>query len=214
MARLRMTAVLLVVMQAPLLCQSPDWTTVIKPAFKQIMRLEMLREGQSEPGVCTVVVINEENGYGLTAAHCVRKPLAEGISLTANGRHAEVLRVNDLLDLAVLRVMIRGEKQVELATHTPEPGTPVAIVGYAFGDPDPLFQFGYIAQTKNAATKLVMLNADVIGGDSGGACLDAQGRLVAINSILYSWGSSGLGGSAPVEQIKEFAENYLPKAAK
>ena len=211
MARLRFTAVFLMIFQAPMFAQAPDWTTVIKPAAKQVMRLEMLREGASEPGVCTVVVINEANGFGLTAAHCVRKPQTEGISLTANGRHAEVVKVNELLDLAVVRVSLKGEKAIALADTTPEPGTPIAIVGYAFGDPDLLYQFGYVSQTKNAETKLVMLNADVIGGDSGGAAINAHGKLVAINSRIYIWHSSGLGGSAPVEAIKEFAEPYLEK---
>ena len=213
MRRVLYTMVLVVVFQFPGMAQwsAPDWATVIKPAFKQVMRLEILREDAESPKVCTLAVINKAAGWGLTAAHCVTKPQAQGISITANGRHAEVVRVNDLLDLAVVKVSVRGEEQFALADETPVPGTPVAIVGYAFGDPDVLFQFGYIAQTKNSATKLVMLNVDVLGGDSGGPCIDAKGRLVAIQSRVYPWYSSGLGASATIEQIREFAEPYLPK---
>ena len=204
-------SVCLVIFQAPMLAQAPDWASVIEPAAKQVMRLEMLREGAQEPGICTAVVINEDTSVALTAGHCVSKPQTQSLSVTANGRHAEVLRVNELLDLALVKVQLRGEKHMLLADKTPRAGTPVAIVGFAYGDSEVMFQFGHIAQTRNSVTRLALLNADVIGGDSGGACVDGQGRLVAINSRIYPWYSSGVAGSAPVEQIKEFAEQFLPK---
>jgi S1-C subfamily serine protease len=214
MRRVLYSMVCVVCFQAPMFSQSPDWSTVIQPSLKQVVRLEILREEATEPGVCSSVVINKDGGYLLTAAHCVAKKLAAGVSVTAGGRHAEIVKVNELLDLAVLKTRLRYETTMVLAEQTPAAGTPIAVVGFAFGDPDVVFQFGYVAQTKNSLTKLVFLNADVIEGNSGGACIDAQGRLVAINSKLYSWNSAGLGGSAPVEQIREFAEDYLPKAGK
>ncbi len=204
-------AIGILLVSSSVLWAAPDWVTVIRPVFKQVLRLEILREDATEPGVCTGVVINEDQGVAITAAHCVAKPQTKGLSLTANGRHAEVLKVNELLDLALLKTSLKGEKEIALAEKTPEPGTPIAVVGFAFGDPDVAFQFGYISQTMNKATKLVFLNSDLIAGNSGGPCIDEAGKLVAINSRLYYWHSSGLGGSAPVEQIKEFAEQFLPK---
>lgn len=201
----------LLLLSSGLMLAAPDWVQVIKPAFKQVMRLEMLREGKDEPGVCTGVVVNEDQGILISAAHCVRKPQVEGISITANGRHAEILRVNELLDLALLKTQIKGEKEMGLAEKTPDPGTPIAVIGFAYGDPDVMAQFGYVAQTQNKATKLVLLGADVIAGDSGGPCIDETGKLIAINSRIYPWHSAGLAGSAPVEQIRDFAQQFLPK---
>lgn len=202
-------SVCLVIFQAPLFAQ--DWTAVIEPAASHVVRLEMLREGQTEAGVCAGVVLNDDNGVFVTAAHCVDKPQGQGISVTADGRHAEVLKTNTLLDLALMKTQLKNKTAITMADKTPRPGTPIAIIGYAFGDPDVLFQFGYVAQTQNRITKLVLLNSDVIGGDSGGACVDAQGRLVAINSRVFPWYSSGLAGSVPIETLKEFAEQFLPK---
>ena len=204
-------AVLVVLVAEVVSAQAPDWVTVIKPAFKQVVRLEMLRQGAEGTGVCSAVVIHEINGFLLTAAHCVDKPQAESISITANGRHAEVVKVNALLDLAVLRTQLRGEKQIALADSTPEPGTPIAVVGYAFGWKALHPTFGYVSQNKSDETKGVKLNSDVIGGDSGGAVIDARGKLVAITSALNFWYSSGLAIGVPIETVREFAEPYLAK---
>jgi S1-C subfamily serine protease len=201
-----------VIFQAPTFAQ-PDWVTVIQAAAKQVVRLEISIDA-GDVGTCSGVVIDKDAGYILTAAHCVEKKPTEGMSITANGRHAELVKINSLLDLAVLRTKLKYETTITMAADTPPPGTPIAVVGFAYGDPDVLFQFGYVSQTKNHETKLVLLNADIIAGDSGGATIDAQGRLVAINSRLYPWYSSGLAGSVPIEQIREFAEDFLPGAKK
>lgn len=201
-------AVLLALM---LLLQAPDWVTVIKPTFKQVVRLEILRQGEDTPGVCSGVVINEIDGYVLTAAHCVDKPQGENISVTVNARHADVMRINALLDLAVLRTRLRGEKQITLAPSTPEPGSPIAVVGFAFGWKTHHPTFGYVSQNQSDDVKGAKLDADIIGGDSGGAVIDSQGRLVAINSALNFWYSSGLAIGVPIETVAEFAEPYLPK---
>jgi S1-C subfamily serine protease len=203
--------VLMMVLQSPIFSSQTDWTTVIQPAMKQVVRLEMSIDA-GDKGTCSGVVVDKDAGYLLTAAHCVEKTPTQSISITANGRHADVLKINSLLDLAVLRTKLKDETAMKLAETTPPPGTPVAIVGFAYGDPDIMFQFGYVSQTKNNETKLVLLNADIIAGDSGGAAIDAHGRLVAVSSRLYPWHSSGLAGSVPIESIREFAEDYLPKA--
>jgi S1-C subfamily serine protease len=189
--------------------QAPDWVTVIKPSFKQVVRLEILRQGGDTPGVCSGVVINDETGFVLTAAHCVDKPQTENISITVNERHAEAVKVNALLDLAIVRTQLRGEKQIILATSTPEPGSPVAVVGFAFGWTTHHPTFGYVSQ--NNDSKGVKVNSDIIAGDSGGAVIDAHGRLVAINSALNFWHSSGLAIGVPIETVREFAEPYLPR---
>jgi S1-C subfamily serine protease len=213
--RILYAAICWISFQAPMFSTTqPDWVTVIQTAAKQVVRLEILLDGATEPGTCSGVVIDKDAGYLITAAHCVEKKPTESISITANGRHAEMVKINSLLDLAVLRTKLKYETTITLAVDTPPPGTPIAVVGFAYGDPDVLYQFGYVSQTKNHETKLVLLNADIIAGDSGGATIDAQGRLVAINSRLYPWYSSGLAGSVPIEQIREFAEDFLPGAKK
>jgi S1-C subfamily serine protease len=161
--------------------------------------------------VCSGVVINDRDGYVLTAAHCVDRPQNTNISLTVNGRHSDLAKINTLLDLAVLKTQLRGEKQIALADATPEPGSPVAVVGFAFGWKTHHPTFGYVSNNKSDDVKGLKLNSDIIGGDSGGAVIDANGRLVAINSSLNFWYSSGLAIGVPIDVVREFAEPFLPK---
>lgn len=188
-----------------------DWSTIVKPATKQVPRIE-IQQGE-DAGVCSGIVINADKGFLLTAAHCVKgKP--EDLSITVNGRHAEVARKNAILDLAVLRFDAKDEVDMPLAPETPPIGTEVAIVGYAFGIEKIAVQFGRVSQALNAETKTLWLNADLIFGDSGGAVIDEQGRLIGLNSRIYSNGPAHMAAAIPIEQIRDFVEPYLPKTKK
>lgn len=191
-----------------------DWSVIIKPAMKQVPRLEALHEGEKIPMVCAAVVVNKDDGYAVTAAHCIEKPDAEGIAITVSGKHAEAVKVNRLLDVAVVKYDAKKDEQMELADATPAVGSEVAIVGYPFGDGKLAPTFGHISQVLNDESKQIWVNADLIFGDSGGALIDQQGKLVGLNSkILYN-GPAHLGGCVPVEALREFLKPYLPTVKK
>lgn len=199
---------------SPVFATQTDWPTVVEEARKQIPRLEILREGAAKPGVCSGVVINADDGYLLTAAHCVEVDKAKNVAITANGRHAAVEKVNVLLDMAVLKFQVRGEKTITLAPKSPVIGAEVAVLGYAFGIEDIAVQFGRVAQTFNNETKLLWLNVDLIFGDSGGGAIDANGRLVGLSSTILYKGPAHLAAAVPIEKIRDFVEKYLPKPEK
>lgn len=188
-----------------------DWTAIVKPALKKVPRLEMLREGWDKPGVCAAVLFNKPDGYAVTAAHCVEKPEKEGITITVSGRHAEVMRVNRILDVAVVKYDPKGDEPMDLAESTPEVGSEVAIIGYPFGDGQLGPMFGHISQVLNQETKLIWVNSDIIPGDSGGALIDLQGRLIGLNSQIFYQGPSHMAACVPIETLKDFLKPYLPK---
>lgn len=186
-----------------------DWALVIRPALQQVPRLEILADGAEKPGICSGVVLNTAAGFLLTAAHCVTGD-PDKLSVTVNGRHAEIARVNRLLDLAVIRFTVKGEQAMTLAPETPPIGTEVAVIGYGFGIDKLAVQFGHVAQSLNAETKTLWLNAEVLGGNSGGAVIDNQGRLIGMTSRVYYTTASSMGAAIPVEQIADFVTAYLP----
>lgn len=182
-----------------------DWSAIIKPLHKQVPRLEIMKGDDS--GICSGVVLNAKAGFLLTAAHCVDgKP--EDLSITVNGNHAEVARVNRLLDLAVLRFEADNEQDMALAEKTPEEGTEIAVAGFLHGQEKIHFQFGHIAARRDDDGALV-LDSTIRPGDSGGAIINAQGQLVGMSNRYYQGSAVGL--AVPVERIRLFVNPYLPK---
>ena len=185
-----------------------DWAQVVRPASRQVPRLEILRG--EDRGICSGVVLDADRGYLLTAAHCVPgKP--EELSITVNGRHAEVARVNRLLDLAVLRFSPKAEQAMPLAPETPPIGSECAVVGFGLGVEKLAVQFGRVSQALNDETKTLWIDGVMLPGNSGGAVIDVQGRLIGMTSRTYYSGPSSVGAAIPIEQITDFVQQYLPK---
>lgn len=205
-----MTGVLaaLLAVGIPMAMITTDWAAIVKPATKQVPRLEILKDGSDTPGICSGVVINKAAGYVLTAAHCVQGD-AKHLSVTVNGRHAEIARANRLLDLAIVRTILKDEQEMALALASPDIGAEVAVLGYAFGVEKMAVQFGRVSQF-NGETKTLWLNLDLIFGDSGGPAIDAHGHLIGINSRIYYSGPAHMAAVVPVEQVRDFVEAYLP----
>lgn len=188
-----------------------DWSAPLAAIAQSVLRIEAVAEGEAKPGRCSGVVINAEAGYVLTAAHC----FAPRGSITVAGRHAEIARRNTLLDLAIVRIEPEPtDRAVTLAPKTPGIGTPIAIAGFPFDIAQLAVQFGFVALPLNDDSKTLWVNAEIIPGNSGGAVLDIEGRLVGINSRIFYSGPSRMGAAIPVETIRQFAGYALPKAAK
>lgn len=183
-----------------------DWTGILKTVTKQVPRLEILAEGAEHPGICSGVVLNAVSGYVLTAAHCV-DGTPEQLSITVNGRHAEIARKNRLLDLAVLRFSPEGEVAMLLAPKTPEPGTPIGVAGYMLGSDRLRFQFGMLAGVEKDGG--LVIDGVVLPGDSGGPIFDADGRLVGMSNQYYRGTAVGL--AVNVERVRDFVQQYLPR---
>jgi S1-C subfamily serine protease len=191
-----------------------DWALVVKPIAKQVPRLEMLEDGKASPGICSGIVLNIDPGILLTAAHCIPSGDKKTYSITANGRDADVLKVNRLLDLAVVKFHRKQEEAMVLATDTPPIGTEIAVAGFGFGIQKLAIQFGRVSQSHNDETKTLWVNVDTLQGDSGGPLVNEQGQLVGMTSVIYSNGPAHISGAIPVEVIHDFVEPWLPKKGK
>lgn len=196
-----------------------DWAALLPTLQKSVPRVEMQKGEQT--GLCSSVVFMvdaDKYGHALTAGHCVaRANEQERIDITVNGRTGVVTHSNGILDLAIVRFRAKDETTVTLAPMNPPMGTPVAIIGYGFGVQSLVAQFGHVAQSFNRESKSTWINADLLFGDSGGAAFDEQGRLVGINSRVYSTGPAHIGAVVSAEQIRDYLDAYeadLKKHAK
>lgn len=192
-----------------------DWPLIIKPVADQVVRLEIVTASPDgdQNAVCSGVVLDSARGFVLTADHCVAHLPGEGISVTANGRHAEILKENRILDLAVLKFQAKRETAMPLAAETPALGADVALVGFAFGDKAAQWQFGHVARMKDDAGAL-RLDLVVVPGQSGGAAINDRGELVGLVQAVQfaAGGASHVALTCPVEAVRDFVKAFLPKA--
>ncbi|MFQ5551566.1 MAG: trypsin-like peptidase domain-containing protein, partial [Gemmatimonadales bacterium] len=150
-----------------------------------------------------------EDGTMLTNRHVVAGPAGDKTARRVAIKFADsyqvfpgnILRVSDEVDLAVIRVQIRGGVPTVrgLADDTvrPRPGQPAAVIGFPLGSELPMDEEGQgtIARTSltvgtisKALANVMQLDAWGAEGSSGSPIFDAQGRVI---SVLYAGQSGG-----------------------
>jgi S1-C subfamily serine protease len=163
-----------------------DITTAIARALPSVVRVELRRPG-------TQIVTGRGSGFValaggivVTAAHVIGTTPSDLSLLTVDGRRmsAEVLKVDAVLDLAVLRAADRRLPPIRWAdTAAVSLGESVRIVGYPFGRPDVTVTGGVLARRTPAAPQRreeLVTDADADPGNSGGPLLTACGEALGV----------------------------------
>ena len=185
-----------------------DWSTLPTHTKHAIFSLE------SSAGKCSVVLIANE--IVLTAGHCIPDK-DQYPSLSVDEKHAEVLKLNTTLDLAVLGVSDLHGTPIALRKEELLPGVPVSVVGFGFAADQLKYGFGWVSDPRDKSLKVVgdRLYFAVVGevpGHSGGALLDGAGKLVAVVQGVIAAGPSAMGYGSPAAVIEKFAKAYWPKS--
>lgn len=198
-------AALQILFSAP--ASAADWPTVFEQRGNAIPLID-----RNDHDYCSGIVINAEDGYVLTAAHCISE---EARSYTVDRRDATVLRVNRELELAVIKTRLRtGATALPLAAAMPRAGSAVAVLGYPFSAQTLTIQVGIVANP--AVDGMAWVNADLLPGDSGGAIVNERGELIAVTSGYRATkdGGAHIGRVVPIDTIRPFIEDLLPGASR
>jgi serine protease Do len=150
-------------------------------------------------------VIVSPDGYILTNNHVVNG--ADQIKVSLNdGREltAKVVGTDPQSDLAVIKIDAKNLPAITFAdSDTVEVGDRVLAVGNPFGIGQTVTS-GMVSGLGRATMGLdyedfIQTDAAINPGNSGGALVDAEGRLVGINTAIYSrsGGSQGIGFAIP-----------------
>lgn len=203
------------ILASSLLMVSPaygqDWSLHTTALKKSIFQLE------SNEGHCSAILVNEKEGYLLTAAHCIPEK-TEGRSVAVDQKDASVVKVNSVLDLAIIKAPeIRGTA-ILLRKEDAEPGLPVAIVGFGFAAHRLKYGFGWVSDGRDnslrgVGDRLYFSAAGVVGGDSGGAVVDTNGRLVSVvqGAVAHGFTITSISYGPPSEVLEDFVKSALPK---
>lgn len=166
-------------------------------------------------------VIVSEDGYILTNNHVVDGADTDGIKIAlADGKtklDARVIGKDPSTDLAVLKVDGAKLTAITLADSDKiEVGDVVFAIGNPFGVGQSVsmgivsakgrgeMPFGYMAKYED----FIQTDAAINQGNSGGALVDAEGRLIGINQSIVSrsGGSAGVGFAIPSNLARSVVE--------
>jgi serine protease DegQ len=157
-------------------------------------------------------VIVSPQGYLLTNNHVIQGATDIEVTLL-DGRKAQarVVGTDAETDLAVLKIDLeRVPSIVFAASDSTQVGDVVLAIGNPFGLAHTVTSGIVSALNRsglgvNTFENFMQTDAAINPGNSGGALVDAQGRLVGINTAIYSrsGGNQGIGFAIPVGLARE-----------
>ncbi len=176
------------------------------PFFRHFLsRNHMLPKERIERSLGSGVII-DERGYLLTNNHVI-SGADEILVLLQDGREAiaKVIGFDKESDLAVLKIALENLDTIPVGDPSQTMvGDVVLAIGNPYGFGQTVTQ-GIISATGRYGLQLstyenfIQTDAAINPGNSGGALVDSQGRLLGINTAIYTrtGGSQGIGLAIP-----------------
>ena len=171
-------------------------------------------------------IIVTPDGYILTANHVVKDAdeIKVGIQSDKTQYSAKVVGTDPLTDVAILKIeaknlpaIVLGDSdQLEVGDVVLAVGNPFGIgqtvtrgiisaLGRSLSDPDARGQF------RQGYQNFIQTDASINKGNSGGALVDAEGRLIGINDAIVSPSgtSAGIGFAVPINMARNVMDGIL-----
>lgn len=196
--------------------------TVGKVPVQNVFGLPLYRYGVS-PGLGSGVIVSKE-GHVVTNYHVIKD--AAQIKITTNDHKvhdAEVIGIDEQLDIAVLRISGGGEfSALDFArSDIAKVGQVVFAVGNPFGLSGTVTQ-GIISATQrrlsDSGNDLLQTDTVINPGNSGGPLVDIHGSIVGINVSIFTGDQNshawqGVGLAIPANEVRAAFERIMNKGA-
>ncbi len=174
-------------------------------------------EARPQVGLGSGVIVSQQ-GYLLTNAHVVAGASEIEVRLS-DGRQAraELVGADPETDLAVLKISLDKLPVIALgATASLQVGDSVLAIGNPFDVGQTVTSGIVSALGRNQLgistfENFIQTDAAINPGNSGGALVDAEGRLIGINTAIYSnsGGSLGIGFAIPIDAALQVMQALL-----
>lgn len=168
---------------------------------------------RTHDGIGSAFLVSPD-GFALTAAHVVTSDApVEVVSRDGSRASAEVVRVNEIRDVAILKINTIGTTPCLSPTDTsPLIGSDVFVLGSPAGE-ELSFSVskGIVSGHRNLdGGRFVQIDASVNPGNSGGPVLDRDGRVVGLASWKVADVSmEGLSFAIPIDAALEWLDVEL-----
>jgi len=195
------------------------------PLFRQFFGERFGRQPPQERksqglGAGTIVT---SDGYILTANHVIEGAESVKVALASGQKEydAKVIGSDPLTDVAIIKVDAKDLPAADLADSDQlEVGDTVLAIGNPFGVGQTV-TLGIISAVGRGGfgmtgyENFIQTDAAINQGNSGGALVDAEGRLVGINTwiISGSGGNQGIGFAVPINMAR-YVMDHLTKEGK
>jgi serine protease DegQ len=163
-------------------------------------------------------VILDARGHIVTNAHVLEAAEKVEVAL-ADGRRAaaRIVGADPETDLAVIRIDLPELPAITLGSaETLRVGDVVLAIGNPFGVGQTVTMgiVSALGRNRLGATTFenyVQTDAAINPGNSGGALIDGQGRLVGINTLIFSrsGGSQGIGFAIPSATVRQVVDQLI-----
>jgi serine protease DegQ len=194
---------------------APDHPLHADPMFRRFFGDPQRRQQTSSLGSGVIV---GADGTILTNHHVIEG--ADGIEvLLADGRRAKatVIGSDPETDLAVLRIALPDLPAIVLAdSDRARIGDVVLAIGNPFGVGQTVTMgiVSALGRTQlgiNTFENFIQTDAAINPGNSGGALVDTEGRLLGINTAIYSrtGGSLGIGFAIPTSTVRNVMDQIV-----
>ena len=164
----------------------------------------------------------DERGHIVTNFHVIQGASAARVTLAdQTSFRAELVGAFPDRDLAVLRIEAPKAKLPPLpigSSRELQVGQRVFAIGNPFGL-DQTLTMGIVSAlgreiesvTRRTIRGVIQTDAAINPGNSGGPLLDSAGRLIGVNTMIYSpsGGSSGIGFAIPVDEVNRIVPRLI-----
>jgi serine protease Do len=164
-------------------------------------------------------VIVSRDGYILTASHVVEGAERVKVGMASGNKEyeAKVIGTDPATDIAVLKVEAGDLPAIPVAdTEHLEVGDIVLAIGnpFGFGQTVTMGIVGAVGRggfELNDYENFIQTDAAINPGNSGGALVDAEGRLVGINTAIFSrtGGNQGVGFAVPFSMARYVMDRII-----
>ena len=151
-------------------------------------------------------------GLVVTNAHCIRRGATLQVIAGGKWREAHALAYHPHHDLALLAAPSVTGPLLELRDpDSLRTGELVFAHGHPLGVKDALAMgvLHAVTRDKSGSARWIVADVRLAPGNSGGPLVDAEGRLVGINSMVVN----GLGVAVPASLVQRFVERSLSQRA-
>lgn len=185
-------------------------------------RSMMLNPNNMRPGTGSGFIW-DTRGHVVTNFHVIMDAAAVKVTLSNQSTHdAAVVGADPANDVAVLRLQSPATALVPISVGTSHDllvGQKVFAIGNPFGL-DQTLTAGIIGSVnrqmqgvgQRVIRDVIQTDAAINPGNSGGPLLDSQGRLVGVNTMIYSpngMGNIGIGFAVPVNTVRRSVSQII-----